>query len=503
MNVTNKFYIKTTSPIHIGSDEVYEPTGFILDENEQKMVSFDPLFFISKMEGSEKEKFSQICAKGTIASILEIYQFMRHRHIDGRVIDVCNDFLDHYRQTLSLPLNNDKELQKNLNKFIIPRTAFCPVDQRPYIPGSSIKGSLRTAYLNLMENEKNLSKKGKIFQANNLEQQLMDYSGITDDPFRMVKVSDFMPAGDIKTKIIYAVNEKKKHTDQNAQGLPLIFEVVLPGSVFVGSITVTSPLPGANLASHLSIERLLNSSALFYKQEKERENKELKEIGISTNSDHANEQDKNSPFLMRLGRHSGAESVTVSGHRKIKIMMGKKEKKELDHATTLWLASETRRPADKTALQPFGWVRLGKLTEQLLEEFEKKEGTWDEKRQKNIELQKAEEMRREENKRRIDEEKERLAIEAERIRKDEEERKKQLEAMPPEEKAIAELNDPRVLEDRVVEIYKEIDTFSEENKKQLALALKKYWETNGKWEKKSCSKKQWEKVKKVKSILGE
>jgi len=44
-----------------------------------------------------------------------------------------------------------------------------------------------------------------------------------------------------------------------------------------------------------------------------------------------------------------------------------------------------------------------------------------------------------------------------------------------------------------VEIYNRFEVFSEENKKAVALALKSYWEAQGKWKK----------VLKVKSILGD
>ena len=69
------------------------------------------------------------------------------------------------------------------------------------------------------------------------------------------------------------------------------------------------------------------------------------------------------------------------------------------------------------------------------------------------------------------------------------------------ERNIAALGDPKMPENHVVEIYNKIDEFSEENKKKLAIALKKYWETHGKWEK--GSKKQRLKVQKVKGILVE
>jgi len=502
MKVPIKFYIETISPIHIGCDEVYEPTCFVLDENKQQMIVFDPFLFISQMENADKAKFSQICAKGTIASILEIYQFMRNKTVEGQMVDVCNDFIEHYRQTLSLPLHNNREIQQNLNNFAIPRTAFCAIDQRPYIPGSSVKGALRTAYLNLMESEKKLSKRGKERNARNLEQRLMEYSGIPSDPFRMVKVSDFMPMGETRTRIVYGVNEKKKQTDRDARGLPLIFEVVPPGSVFVGTITVDTPLHGSGINKNVSIEKLLNSSTMFYTKEKRREDRELRNIGVVTNSDYARYQGQKNTFLLRVGRHSGAESVTIEGHRNIKIMMGKGEKpKYLDHATTLWLSSETRRPVDRDGLQPFGWVQISRLTDDSLKEFQIEEQDRKVKQDRNRELQKEEAKRKDELKRKSDAEAKRLALEKEERRKEEEQRKAELEAMSPEEREIAEIGDPSVLENRVVEIYNRIDEFSEENKKKLAIALKKYWQTHGKWEK--GSKKQRLKVQKVKDILGE
>ena len=75
--------------------------------------------------------------------------------------------------------------------------------------------------------------------------------------------------------------------------------------------------------------------------------------------------------------------------------------------------------------------------------------------------------------------------------------------MTPEQRVLAELGDSSILENRVVEIYNKIDGFSEENKRAIAMALKKCWERCGKWKKKNCSKKQQLKVQKIKEILEE
>ena len=168
MKEPDKFYIRTISPIHVGCDEVYEPTGFTIDEKECRMVVFDPFLFVSQLNDDAKREFSNLCAKGTIASILEIYKFLAGKEMQGHTVEVCRGVLEHYKQTLSLPLNNESRIRNELNSFVIPRTAFRSIDQRPYIPGSAIKGALRTSYLNQKETEKQLSTRGKARDAKRL-----------------------------------------------------------------------------------------------------------------------------------------------------------------------------------------------------------------------------------------------------------------------------------------------------------------------------------------------
>jgi CRISPR/Cas system CSM-associated protein Csm5 (group 7 of RAMP superfamily) len=43
MNEQNTFYIKILSPVHIGCDEVYEPAGFIVNEQTEHLPPLIPL----------------------------------------------------------------------------------------------------------------------------------------------------------------------------------------------------------------------------------------------------------------------------------------------------------------------------------------------------------------------------------------------------------------------------------------------------------------------------
>ena len=501
MKESFKFFLKTLSPVHVGCDDVYEPMGFVMDEHAQQMVVFDPLSFIAQMDNVDKQRFSKICLEGTVSSILEIYKFLKDRTAEGRHIDICQGLVDHYHETLAIPAKDKKRVQQELNRFTIERTSYLPGDHRPYIPGSAIKGAVRTAYLNAMAKKKKVPTPRGRDAAKNLEKTLLDGGTFETDPFRLVKISDFRPVGQVKTRVVYAVNEKKMPSKFEARGPYQILEVIQPGALFEGEITVDMPQTKKSVSSPISIQDLLESVARFFKIEKKREDDDLKRINIPG----VQISDKEDTFLLRLGRHSGAESMTIEGHRNIKVMLGKGEKTFKTYATTFWLASESQKPKIKENLHPFGWAELGKLSSALAEEFKEKEIDFKEKADAEGKAIQAEREHQREQMLKLEQkatqEAARRKFEEDKVREEEERRRAELEAMTPEEREIAEISDPSVLENRVVDIFNRIDEFSEENKKALAIALKNYWETHGKWL--QGSKKQKLKVKKIKGILGE
>ena len=368
--------LEILSPVHIGCDEIYEPTGFILDEQVHQIIVFEPFDFISKLESGEKQRFSDICRKGTIGSILEVYKFFQGKSAAGRRVKVCNDFPEHFRQTIALDVRNEKRVGQELNNFQIARTAYLPGNDRPYIPGSAIKGAIRTAYLNNRASDVNIIVRPGKYASRMLEERLLDYRGIPGDPFRLVKVSDFRPVGDVHTKILYAVNEKKVLGGQSARGPVQIFEVVEKGGLFEGVITVEKPHAGAKINHAVTLHGLLSSCLGFYNKQKIREMEELSKIGVKFDITGKQEDlEKGTP--VRIGHHSGAEAVTIEGHRRIKIMGRRGEKPQiLPYATTLWLASESRKPQQKMALRPFGWAQLNRVTAVREQDIEKAEGEY-------------------------------------------------------------------------------------------------------------------------------
>ena len=347
-----KVNLHILSPVHIGCDDYYEPTSFKVDEKQKKLIEFDPIEFFTNLNESDRKDFVKICEKGTISSIIEIYKFISHREAKGREVEIPSKFLNHFEQVLSLPLN---DVKKELNKFAIAKTAYNPQTYQPYIPGSSLKGSLRTAYLNHLANE--LKHRLNVEKPRELERKLLG-GDFSNDPFRFIKISDFSPLQKVETKIFYAINKKKVQSKFDARGPYHIVETIKQGTIFEGTINIEKPQMME--IKEIKKDNLFKAANDFYKKILSDEEKVLKNIQINFSLDQKlnNFKDKigKTAFLIRIGRHSGAEAVTIEGYRKIKIKVGKKESRTGSNSTTLWLCSEDKEGS--SSLIPFGWAML-------------------------------------------------------------------------------------------------------------------------------------------------
>ena len=370
-----KVRLHIMSPVHIGCDDVYEPTSFVIDVEKKKLIEFDPLHFIQALDRNDREELSRRCMRD---NLLDIFKFIKAKYnivTGGREVEISEELSIHYNKNFL----QSKTFNKNMviNQFTIGKTAYNAHNGLPYIPGSSLKGALRTAYLsslckdqgiekcwnNYLDRRDLLSERdtydwiGKKNVANKLEKQLLGGS-FDSDPFSLVKISDFMPVENGRTRIVYAINKKKKRSDKPTRadsGPPQILEVIKDGSLFEGIINIQQN----NRTNRAIIESgFLKQVNDFYRQLFDIEKRILEEIGaapvdISNFTKRLNE----TAFLIRLGRHSGAEAVTIEKNRHIKIMQKKGEPDKYDdHASTIWLASDSGNPTTNNKLQPFAWA---------------------------------------------------------------------------------------------------------------------------------------------------
>lgn len=374
--------LKVLSPTHVGCDEVYEPTGFTVDEKKQELIAFEPADFLGQLEQSKLDEYSAICKKGSVESLLDIYKFNRRNkeHAKGRRVSISHTFVQHYNKTMNLSGGN---IQNQLNNFQIGRTAFQRLNGMPYLPGSAIKGAIRTAVLSYRTIGK---PKLRVRSGAELNETLAGGKFDTD-PFRLIKVGDFQAVKNISQRIAYGINRKKRPAKKEAQGPYQMLEVVEEGTEFVGTVTIMVPDPGAKIPqqNQITFEDIKNALNSFYKTEQKKEQLCLQGINCDANVLVGVQQGAS---LLRVGRHSGAECVTVAGYRKIWIKKGSRDGENKSHSTTIWLVSESNTPNTNKSLKPFGWVALSEMTDGEIIAFEKEKkenfAKWETKQQQSI-----------------------------------------------------------------------------------------------------------------------
>ena len=352
--------LKAVSPVHIGCAEVYEPTSFYVDKEGTQLVHFDTGKFVDMLDEKGLKRLSAICKKGTLASLIELMKFIQNQAsgmaMEGSAIPLANGLVAHFEQTLSIGTNDFRRLKNEINRFEIMRSAYDSFTGELYIPGSAIKGAIRTSVLNLRRKKARAQFRGR-GAGRKLQEAILEYDfrHLESDPFRLVKVSDFFPIGNVKRKIVYALDKKKRPSKFQSQAPYQILEVIESGSEFIGLVSVQKPVKSGLIKDPLSKEEIIKALETFYGKEHDRENRELSAMSIGQTR-----IDKETPI--RIGRHSGAESVTIEGHRCIKIMQGRgKKPKYMDHATTIWVAAESRRPSNNSGLRPFGWMTFNEV----------------------------------------------------------------------------------------------------------------------------------------------
>ncbi|SDN98480.1 CRISPR type III-A/MTUBE-associated RAMP protein Csm5 [Desulfonauticus submarinus] len=355
--ILNKRYrLKVLSPVHVGYGDVYEPTNFVVDAQKKELLVLNIDKFLLNLPGEELKQFSSICKLGTSYALVKLYQFMSnqldfvksHSEIIVRKIKLVSGFVEHFNKVKNL----SKDKLNELNKFSINSLSYNPNNNLPIIPGSSIKGAIRTAILNYYQDradkkvikEAHYKKKSTV-----LEKQILKFKDATDDILKRIKVSDFVPIGEVKTKVVYAVNRKKD--GRRASGPYQIFEIIEPGAEFEGSISIIKGLDN-KAPIDLSFPKLEQIIESFFEGIFATEDKVIEKLGAKFPVPPLG-------LPIKIGRHSGAEALTVEKFRNIKINQGRKNKPVfLSHATTIWLASEYFKVEDNLSLVPFGRATL-------------------------------------------------------------------------------------------------------------------------------------------------
>ncbi len=290
-----KINLKIQTPVHIGCGEEFDVTEFYIDNNN--LVLYDKQKFIDYLNKLKKvEEFMRIIDEGNLTEIVKfINSNAKEKEIDGIKIPIDKDIIERYNELyIKNPdgkQGSDKD-RKNINLFFIQRTSYLKdKNNTPYIPGSSIKGAIRTAYIEKIYktnegqiNIDNYNERGA-YKSQKLESDLLKGS-FTKDPFSEVKVSDFIPIKcERKIKIAKNFSKKPPHKEKLYQ-----FVEVITSGEFEGTITIFKK---GNIVNHISLENIVDACNEFY----------------------GNNQNLKNKFVLRIGKFCGAENITISDRR--------------------------------------------------------------------------------------------------------------------------------------------------------------------------------------------
>jgi CRISPR-associated protein Csm5 len=368
--------LTTLSPVHVGTGEDFDPTGYVIEDG--LLYHFDPASL--GLDAADRRSLMACVSRPGDEAIRAVQRFFHER--SGRcqaaarlVVPVVPGVASQYQARVGQVAQRESGGARVANRLEIERTSHHPHTGVPYLPGSSLKGSIRTAWLDALN--KGRPREGRE-SANQLEKRLLGGGAFHTDPFRLLSVADASGA-EVLAQIVFDTNHKKRPVVRDGRELPAQGpvtrrECIAPAQFAAMRCTVAiDPLAGhadpartPDPATRLPGWRTVAAACNAYYLPRLRRELQLLEaralaspvwlqgvrallqaLGPSIESGGA--------ALLRVGRHSGAESVTLDGVREIRIMKGRGQPSATGtEATTLWLAASQ---ADaRSDMQPFGWV---------------------------------------------------------------------------------------------------------------------------------------------------
>ncbi len=335
-----KVKIKIITPIHIGDGNEYMPFDYVIDKSNKKLKVVDKLEFQKKIASDPRLK-------------KEFLSFSEHAY---KLTDFVKRHAKKFIYEADISNKASQDLTKD-SKNIIRRPVHTFIKDkflnRPIIPGSSVKGAIRTAIADYVT-YKIINKKIK----NNIPLKIIEdieknpkqhykkleaivFCGETqydakEDILKALHVSDFKPIK-YKLKVIKPINVSKKGKEN---AIPVILETVAEGE-FEGEIRIdTHLLKGIKEEAlknfKLSIENIKKILKAYYIEINNTEKKHWETIKIP----------KYEEYMIKIGKHTGAGSKTIRDLAQIK---SRTSKKPLSYQTSTW-CDESK--------QQLGWVKL-------------------------------------------------------------------------------------------------------------------------------------------------
>ena len=489
--------LEVLTPVYVGSGETMDPTGYVIKDGPQGPV----LHTLDLMAWIEDYPDPRGLARRLGGGNLPAIRGELSREIDTDIYSLgrCQVASARLYQKYQAELDDTQSVHR-LQIGMHLRNAQT---QAPIIPGSSLKGAMRTPVIDYLDRERGLnlrqrSKESKEGYDDALKEALGD---IGNNAFKLLKVGDFEAPLDtslIVSAVEVGKNDAKKATPKDPcevvasrllgpeEGRRLYGRLALGGFSRKGKVKRLE-LRERGYESKWNWRELAVLVSRFYGRRFQREFEKFYAMPGREKTRQALKQvteeilkPRPGEMVLRVGHYSHLECVTITNNKAGKF------------GTTRTLAE---------GIYPFGWVKLVPCSEEeYLQGLERKA-----EHDRGI-IQTRQQRRQEQIRKKEEALRARLRQREEEERRQEEEARLQaeLDNLPPYQRDLRLLREGKLNDNQVYDLYRRLDDMDAELRREVAQALKELWQgQKKKWKEKECTEKQYAKVLHIKEILGE
>jgi CRISPR-associated protein Csm5 len=308
---TYRLKCEILSPLHIGTGHELTPLDYVIKEGTLHKISFEK--YVLAMDDAERGRFERLIEEGNLARLRQHVSERMKRGDAVYSVEVAAPV-----QALYALKVGDVQNQLIVAPFV--RTGEAAV---PFLPGSSVKGAIRTAVISDLAKTSGLPRPKDSKEEYAFESQVLGYKDGKDDPFRAIKLSNVPLKHDVTIVREVRNLSKKRDGGLQANDIQMICETThsrVSGKevTFDTQISIDETLIATRIFSKaFTLEQIVTACREFYRDKMEKEHQKFyKNSSVSQWSQRLLDTPLGGQaFLLRLGRFSGVESVTLDNYR--------------------------------------------------------------------------------------------------------------------------------------------------------------------------------------------
>lgn len=390
--------VTTLSPVHVATGEAMRPGDYLVHDHQ--LYEFGRWGLSRSLTIGQRKELLNILDSDNVDLPLQVQRFLAReagslcaaaeqmRPLLPGIAAYCQGRLGQQMQAGS------GNRSRTINQLELMRQTGAEFAE-PYIPGSTLKGAIRGALVDIINNKKLPSVRlsnnfdPRELKSDQEEKRILSYEKIEEDPFRFLLVGDAVKAHEHAIELDYwLVNRLRlapkagKEQNTNLQLAPVECIAPLQSAALRLELRL-KPEPLSGCIKKPELKAMLTDFSTLAKNVNQITLPEfLKELNWLTQNNIASEyayapqqswvkamrallQDqqisqqliKGEAMLLRVGKYGGAISKTVRGWRHIKRMAGKGERPTY-HPDVMTQCLALPREKAITQGLPFGWILL-------------------------------------------------------------------------------------------------------------------------------------------------